>query len=67
MGVHPPAVHRAVPEPHFGFYPVGLPGFDFQSRARLITGDAASDFNINQEMASVEKKSSEPDRIAANM
>lgn len=41
----------------------------FSRGARLITGDAATDFNFNfnQEMASVEKKSAEPDRIAANM
>ncbi len=39
----------------------------FSRRARLITGDAATDFNFNQEMASVEKRSSEPDRIAVNI
>ncbi|MGA8440078.1 MAG: NAD(P)/FAD-dependent oxidoreductase [Candidatus Sulfotelmatobacter sp.] len=39
----------------------------FSRGARLITGDAATDFNFNQEMAAVEKRSSEPDRIAANL
>src|ERR1700733_10855824 len=38
----------------------------FSRGARLITGGAATDFNFNQEMAAVEKRSSEPDRIAAN-
>ncbi|MGD1024820.1 MAG: NAD(P)/FAD-dependent oxidoreductase [Candidatus Sulfotelmatobacter sp.] len=39
----------------------------FSRGARLITGDAATDFNFNQEMASVEKRSSESDRIAASV
>jgi NADH:ubiquinone reductase (H+-translocating) len=39
----------------------------FSRGARLITGGAATDFNFNQEMAAVEKRSSEPDRIAANL
>jgi NADH dehydrogenase len=38
----------------------------FSRGARLITGGAATDFNFNQEMAAVEKRSSETDRIAAN-
>jgi NADH dehydrogenase len=43
-----------------------LQDLTFSRGARLITGGAATDFNFNQEMAAVEKRSSEPDRIAAN-
>jgi NADH:ubiquinone reductase (H+-translocating) len=39
----------------------------FSRGARLITGDAPTDFNFNQEMAAVEKTSAVPDRIAANL
>jgi len=39
----------------------------FSRGARLITGTAATDFNFNQELASVATKSAETGKIAANM
>jgi NADH dehydrogenase len=39
----------------------------FSRGARLITGTAATDFNFNEELASVATKSAETGKIAANM
>jgi NADH dehydrogenase len=39
----------------------------FSRGARLITGTAATDFNFNQELASVAAKSADTDKIAANL
>jgi NADH dehydrogenase len=39
----------------------------FSRGARLITGTAATDFNFNQELASVATKPAGADKIAANM
>ena len=41
--------------------------YETATGARLITGTAATDFNFNQELASVAKRPADSDKVAANM
>src|SRR5260370_19395947 len=49
------------------FIQLAMQDLTFSSVVRLITGTAATDFNFNQELASVATQSADTDKIAAHM
>lgn len=58
------AVQRAASEPHSGFTQWVIQDLTFNHGARLISWNAPTDFNLNQELAAIVQKPSKADKIA---